>query len=109
MDTMGIMSAALGWDCSECHTGAGTDTVKWEADTDKKRAARRMTLMMADRVDMVEGVVADFARGRPPNLAREMGWRTEWRYNRKRVITGAAVTAVSLAAIYLLMRSRRRR
>ena len=47
MDTMGIMSASLGWDCSECHTGAGTDTVKWEADTDKKRTARRMTLMVA--------------------------------------------------------------
>src|SRR5687767_3278811 len=46
MDTMGIMSAALGWDCSECHTGAGTDTVKWEADTEKKRTARRMTLMV---------------------------------------------------------------
>ena len=47
MDTMGIMSAALGFDCSECHTGAGTDTVKWEADTAKKRTARRMTLMVA--------------------------------------------------------------
>src|SRR5918993_5163715 len=47
MDTMGIMSAALGWDCSEYHMGAGTDTVKWEADTDKKRTARRMTLMVA--------------------------------------------------------------
>lgn len=47
MDTMGIMSASLGWDCSECHTGAGTDTVKWEADTDRKRTARRMTLMVA--------------------------------------------------------------
>jgi photosynthetic reaction center cytochrome c subunit len=47
MDTMGIMSAALGFDCSECHTGAGTDTVKWEADTPKKRTARRMTLMVA--------------------------------------------------------------
>ena len=47
MDTMGIMSAALGFDCAECHMGAGTDTVKWEADTDKKRTARRMTLMVA--------------------------------------------------------------
>ena len=47
MDTMGIMSAALGFDCVECHIGAGTDTVKWEADTDKKRTARRMTLMVA--------------------------------------------------------------
>jgi photosynthetic reaction center cytochrome c subunit len=47
MDTMGIMSAALSFDCSECHTGAGTDTVKWEVDTPRKRTARRMTLMVA--------------------------------------------------------------
>jgi hypothetical protein len=46
MDTMGIMSAALGFDCSECHIGAGTDSVNWEADTPKKRTARRMTLMV---------------------------------------------------------------
>jgi photosynthetic reaction center cytochrome c subunit len=47
LDTMGIMSAALGFDCSECHTGAGTDTVKWEFDTPKKRTARRMVAMVA--------------------------------------------------------------
>ena len=47
MDTMGIMSAALGFDCVECHVGAGTDTVNWEFDTAKKRTARRMTLMVA--------------------------------------------------------------
>ena len=47
LDTMGIMSAALGFDCAECHEGAGTDAVKWEADTDRKRMARRMTLMVA--------------------------------------------------------------
>ena len=47
LDTMGIMSAALSFDCAECHTGAGTDKVLWEFDTPKKRIARRMTLMMA--------------------------------------------------------------
>ena len=47
LDTMGIMSAALGFDCAECHENAGTDAVKWEADTDRKRMARRMTLMVA--------------------------------------------------------------
>ena len=46
MDTMGIMSAALGSDCSDCHANAGTDAVKWEADTERKRTARRMTLMV---------------------------------------------------------------
>jgi photosynthetic reaction center cytochrome c subunit len=47
MDTMGIMSAALGFDCVECHVAAGTDNVNWQFDTDKKRMARRMTLMVA--------------------------------------------------------------
>jgi photosynthetic reaction center cytochrome c subunit len=47
MSTMGIMSAALGFDCAECHANAGTDSVAWEADTPKKQMARRMTLMVA--------------------------------------------------------------
>jgi hypothetical protein len=48
LGTMGIMSAAVGYDCSECHTGAGTDTVDWAADTQKKVVARRMTTMVAN-------------------------------------------------------------
>jgi hypothetical protein len=47
LDTMGIMSAAVGSDCADCHVGAGTDTVQWEFDTPKKLTARRMTLMVA--------------------------------------------------------------
>ena len=47
MGTMGIMSAALGYDCSECHVGAGTAQVSWETDTPRKRTARRMVEMVA--------------------------------------------------------------
>src|SRR6058998_3933292 len=47
MGTMGIMSAALGFDCAECHTGAGTDKVDWAFDTPRKRTARRMVEMVA--------------------------------------------------------------
>jgi len=47
MDTMGIMSAALGFDCAECHVAAGTDKVDWAFDTPRKRTARRMTQMVA--------------------------------------------------------------
>src|SRR5947209_16671811 len=46
MGTMGIMSAALGFDCSECHSGAGTEKVDWAADTPRKVMARKMVLMM---------------------------------------------------------------
>ena len=47
MGTMGVMSAALGFDCSECHTGAGTDRVDWAFDTQRKVIARRMVKMVA--------------------------------------------------------------
>jgi len=47
LGTMGIMCAALGFDCAECHTGAGTEKVDWAADTPNKLMARRMVLMMA--------------------------------------------------------------
>ena len=46
MGTMGVMSAALGFDCSECHLNAGTDKVDWAADTRNKVIARRMVTMM---------------------------------------------------------------
>jgi photosynthetic reaction center cytochrome c subunit len=47
LGTMGIMSAAVGFDCSECHANAGTDKVDWAADTPKKVTARMMVLMVA--------------------------------------------------------------
>ena len=47
LGTMGLMSAALQFDCSDCHVGAGTDSVDWAADTPRKRTARRMVNMVA--------------------------------------------------------------
>jgi len=47
LGTMGIMCAALGFDCSECHLGAGTEKVDWAADNPRKLLARRMVQMMA--------------------------------------------------------------
>ena len=46
LGTMGVMSAAVGYDCSECHIGAGTDKVDWAADYPKKVIARKMVLMV---------------------------------------------------------------
>src|SRR6266550_6043996 len=47
LQTMGIMAAALQFDCSDCHVGAGTDKVDWAADTPRKRMARNMVNMVA--------------------------------------------------------------
>src|SRR5262245_48105949 len=48
LGTMGLMAAALQFDCSDCHVGAGTDKVDWAADTPRKRTARAMVLMVGN-------------------------------------------------------------
>jgi Photosynthetic reaction centre cytochrome C subunit len=47
LGSMGVMAAALGYDCADCHIGAGTDKVNWEFDTPKKKTARKMVEMVA--------------------------------------------------------------
>ena len=45
--TMGVISADLGYDCADCHPGAGSDKVDWVIDTPKKKTARKMIDMVA--------------------------------------------------------------
>jgi len=47
LETMGLMTAALQFDCADCHVGAGTEKVDWAADTPKKVTARMMVSMVA--------------------------------------------------------------
>jgi photosynthetic reaction center cytochrome c subunit len=47
IETMGLMTAALQFDCSDCHVGAGTNHVDWAADTPRKVTARKMVTMVA--------------------------------------------------------------
>lgn len=81
-----------------------------------RRAAFRMTendvrhwlvLMLADRVDVVEGLVDDLAHGHVPNILGEMGIKAEWQHNRaglaKKAVLGAAVVGIGY---YLLKRRR---
>jgi photosynthetic reaction center cytochrome c subunit len=73
MGSMGVMSAALGFDCADCHTGAGTDKVNWEADTARKRTARKMVEMVAvinrtnfSGAQMVTCYTCHHGKDRPP-------------------------------------------
>jgi hypothetical protein len=73
------------------------------------RLRRWVGLLVADRIDMVESLVRDVARGRPPNLVREMGLRTEWRHNPEGVLRKALVAGfVATTAVVLVSRMRAR-
>jgi hypothetical protein len=73
--------------------------------------AHWLLLMLADRVDMVEGVADDLAHGRVPNLYEEMGLAAEWKYNRpayvRRVATTVALTGAVAGLAYFMLRDRR--
>lgn len=60
-----------------------------------------MTLMLADRVNVVEGILDDLKRGYVPNFLAEGGWKAEWKYNRKgavkNLVVGIAVTSALIA------------
>jgi hypothetical protein len=74
------------------------------------RLARWMTLMFADRVDVVEGIVEDLAHLRVPNVGKEMGLASELRYNREAFVRKAAIAAGIAAAVgvyWAVSRSRR--
>lgn len=48
LGSMGVMAAALGFDCADCHPSAGSDKADWVFDTPRKRTARRMVEMLAN-------------------------------------------------------------
>src|SRR5947209_2320523 len=41
-------------------------------------ATHWMTLILADRVDVIQGLVNDIKEGTVPNLFAELGWAAEW-------------------------------
>ncbi|HEX8126211.1 MAG TPA: hypothetical protein VF548_11560 [Allosphingosinicella sp.] len=66
--------------------------------------AHWLMLMGADRVNMVEGIVQDLARAKIPNIPAEMGMRSEWKHNRKGLVTKVAVTAAVGVAAFALFK-----
>jgi hypothetical protein len=52
-------------------------------------------LILADRVNVFEGLIEDIKEGHFPNLIKERGLAMEWKHNRRCVIKKAAITAVA--------------
>lgn len=65
-------------------------------------------LLLADRVNMLEGVAADLSRGHVPNLYKETGMRSDFQFDRKAATRKMAVTASVLGVgLYMVMRKKR--
>jgi hypothetical protein len=70
------------------------------------RLSRWLTLIAADRVDVLEGLLSDLAHGRIPNIPKEMGARTELRHNPAGFARRAAITLACAALAVYWIRNR---
>jgi len=60
-----------------------------------------LPLLLADRVNAIEGIVDDLKQGHVPNIFAERGWKAEFKYNpiglAKKVVVTAAATALIIS------------
>ncbi|GAB3326979.1 hypothetical protein GCM10027299_26850 [Larkinella ripae] len=66
-----------------------------------------LPLLLADRVNVMEGIIDDLKQGHVPNIFAERGWKAEWKHNpqglTKKVLIGTAVTV----AVFMLFRRKK--
>ena len=66
-------------------------------------------LIIADRINVYEGIIEDIKNGIVPNIFAEKGIKSEWKHNRKGLIEKAiAITAVTAVLITFLSKRKRR-
>ena len=68
-----------------------------------------MTLILADRVNVFEGIIEDLSHGHVPNIFAERGWNAEWKYNKKGVIKEALIGAALIAGMIAFSSTKKKR
>jgi hypothetical protein len=66
-----------------------------------------LPLVLADRINVVEGVLDDVKRGRLPNTFVEAGGRAQLKYNRRRVVDRLLFTAAAAGIVVTSVRAYR--
>lgn len=62
-------------------------------------------LVVADRVNVIEGIIDDIKGGHFPNIIKEKGLEADWKYNKKGLLKSIAVGAAITLGIIMLMKN----
>lgn len=68
-----------------------------------------IALIVADRINMIEGVAGDLSKGRVPNIFAEMGLAADLKYNKKGLALKAGAVVMTGIAVYALLNRQKRR
>jgi hypothetical protein len=67
-----------------------------------------LTLMMADRVNVIEGIISDIRKGIFPNLFAEKGYIADWKYDRKKTIIKTVIVVASISLLVFALKKKRK-
>ena len=67
-----------------------------------------LPLLLADRINVVEGMIDDLKHGHIPNIFAEKGLKAEWKFNRKGFVTKIA-TGVVLTGMVLYFNKKKKK
>ncbi len=71
---------------------------------------RWLPLVLADRINVLEGLIDDISHGHFPNRFKERGWNSEWKYNRNGFLIKAGLAAIfTVAAASLLLPGKKKK
>jgi hypothetical protein len=72
------------------------------------RYSHWLPLILADRINVWEGLIDDIKNGHLPNIIAERGFKAEWKYNRPTLIKKMIIGAVIAVAVYSSISKRRK-
>lgn len=67
-----------------------------------------LPLILADRINVFEGLIDDLKDGRFPNIIAERGFKAEWKYNKVGIIKKLAIGAVIAAVVWSSINKKRK-
>ena len=62
-----------------------------------------LPLILADRVNVVEGIIDDLKHGHVPNIFAEKGYKAEWKHDKLGLLAKAAVATAVIAGVVVLL------
>jgi hypothetical protein len=76
---------------------------RWAFTHSEDRYRHWIPLILADRINVYEGIIEDLKRGHIPNVFAERGIKADWKYNRvgvlKKVLVAATIAAVVIGSM----------
>lgn len=85
-------------------TGLSGMIRRWAFQHSEDRYRHWIPLIMADRINMVEGMIDDFKQGHMPNPIQEGGLAMEWKFDKVGVIKKAAAAALVGMLVYSMLK-----